>query len=281
MCKKFKLKHLAVATLILSSAAALTVQDANAASRGQIRNIVVEEANRHGGVPVPIALAVAKVESDFQDDVVSNKGARGVMQIMPKTAYDVFGVDKSELWEPRLNVRLGIKFLSQLHAQYGNRWDLALSHYNGGTLKGRGANARPHSYTRKYVDSVFRWASVYDREQTVAALNRKGNQYAAADNNEVVNSRYAYWNDPTPETEKNWRHYLNVANKWLNSDFNRQIPDVQNPENGKSYVPVTDDRPSSKLKDRLMSRSKRFRELMNQDRYKYAPVGTTKSRRFI
>jgi len=88
-----------------------------------------------------------------------------VMQIMPATARGVFGVGKDELWNARLNVQLGIDFLAQLHRQYGGRWDLALSHYNGGTLAGSGADAVAHPYTRKYVKMVLNWRQRY-REQS-------------------------------------------------------------------------------------------------------------------
>jgi hypothetical protein len=140
---------------------------ADAASRSEIKRIVIEEAQR-STVPPALALALAKVESDFQEKVRSHKGARGVMQIMPKTARDEFGVAADELWDPRLNVQLGIDFLEQLHEMYGGRWELALSHYNGGTLKGGpGPNARPHGYTRKYVANVMRWWKRYAEQQDV------------------------------------------------------------------------------------------------------------------
>jgi hypothetical protein len=135
-------------------------------NRGDIRRMVVEEA-LNSRVPPSLAMAVAKVESDFQARVLSTAGARGVMQIMPKTAQDEFGVDADELWEPQLNIQLGIDFLESLIDRYGGRWDLALSHYNGGTLNGTGANAQPHGYTRKYVEAVLRWQKRYSEQARV------------------------------------------------------------------------------------------------------------------
>ena len=129
-------------------------------SRHDIKIMVVDEA-QNSIVPPEIALAVAKVESNFNPSALSSAGARGVMQIMPRTARDVFGVRKAELWDARLNIQLGIDYLAQLYDQYGGRWDLALSHYNGGTLRGKGKYAKPHSYTRKYVKSVMSWRQKY------------------------------------------------------------------------------------------------------------------------
>jgi Transglycosylase SLT domain len=93
---------------------------------------------------------------------VSPAGAKGVMQIMPKTARDVFGVREDELLNARLNIQLGIDYLEQLYDQYGKRWDLALSHYNGGTLAGGpGSRAVPHTFTRKYIADVQRWQRIF------------------------------------------------------------------------------------------------------------------------
>ncbi|MGE4063092.1 MAG: lytic transglycosylase domain-containing protein [Rhodospirillaceae bacterium] len=127
-----------------------------------VQRMVIEEAMK-SRVPPALALAVARVESNFEPRAQSPVGAMGVMQIMPKTARDVFGVPESQLFNARLNIRLGITFLEQLYNQYGQRWDLALSHYNGGTLAGgTGATAVPHSYTRKYVADVQRWQRYYE-----------------------------------------------------------------------------------------------------------------------
>jgi hypothetical protein len=155
------------ALIIGFSAVALGAVDADAATRTEVKRMVIEEA-RNSIVPPSLALAVAKVESDFQDRVRSHKGAQGVMQIMPATAHGEFGVNAEELWKPRLNIQLGIDYLERLHAQYGGSWELALSHYNGGTLRGgTGANAKPHGYTRKYVANVMRWWQRYEDQANV------------------------------------------------------------------------------------------------------------------
>ena len=150
-------------------------------SRNTIKMMVVDEA-RNSIVPPELALAVAKVESDFNPRALSSAGARGGMQIMPKTAKDVFGVEKTELWDARLNIQLGIDYLAQLYQQYGHRWSLALSHYNGGTLKGRGRFAKPHFYTRKYVSSVMNWSERYADQALVWQVGARSKQVAALDN---------------------------------------------------------------------------------------------------
>ena len=137
-----------------------------ALTRVEVKRLVVETA-LDKNVPPSLALAVAKIESNFDTRALSPAGARGVMQIMPKTAKDEFGVDEDDLWDARTNVRLGVRFLKELHHMYGERWELALSHYNGGSLNRSGANARPHAYTRRYVDSVLKWQKVYNEQNVV------------------------------------------------------------------------------------------------------------------
>ena len=156
----FSIAIMLLCALIVSSS------QAKSFSRNDIKKLVLEEA-MNSIVPPELALAVAKVESDFNPNALSSAGARGVMQIMPRTGREEFGIVEDELWDARLNIQLGIDYLAQLYRQYGKRWDLALSHYNGGTLRGRGRNARPHSYTRQYVRSVKRWRQRYENQATV------------------------------------------------------------------------------------------------------------------
>lgn len=131
---------------------------ASAATQTDIQRALVVEANQNQ-VPVSLALAVAKVESGFNAGALSPKGARGVMQIMPTTALGEFGVEADRLWDAGLNVRLGVQYLKRLHETYGGRWDLALSHYNGGTVKGDS----PTSYTVEYVLAVQAWQAYYEQ----------------------------------------------------------------------------------------------------------------------
>ncbi|MEG3619697.1 lytic transglycosylase domain-containing protein [Magnetovibrio sp. PR-2] len=142
------------------------IAPAFALTRVEVKRLVVETA-LDKNVPPSLALAVAKVESDFNAHALSPAGARGVMQIMPKTAQDEFGVAEDDLWDAQTNVRLGVRFLKELHHMYGERWELALSHYNGGSLNRSGADAHPHAYTRRYVKSVMKWQQVYTEQNAV------------------------------------------------------------------------------------------------------------------
>ncbi len=134
----------------------INVPDANARyrpSRSEVMTMVAAEA-RQMGFPASLALAVAHTESNFNSRAKSNKGARGVMQIMPRTARGEYGVKPHQLWNPRLNIRIGIHFLGRLIERYGGRIDIALSHYNGGSAVGRPGRASVIPATRPYVKRV-------------------------------------------------------------------------------------------------------------------------------
>jgi hypothetical protein len=168
-----KLRSLFMIALALL-AIAVTMQPAQAVpSRDEILRMVVQEAMRSRTVPPALALAVAQAESNFDADANSSAGARGVMQIMPRTGRDVFDVDPDALWEPRLNIQLGIKFLERLIERYDGHWDLALSHYNGGSRVGKMPGARVIPATQAYVDKVLRLYRRYERDATVAELTRE------------------------------------------------------------------------------------------------------------
>lgn len=128
--------------------------------RGGVKWLVVREA-RDLGVAPSLALAVAHAESNFNPRARSHKGARGVMQIMPATAWGEYGISAEMLWDARTNVRLGLHFLNRLIRQYRGRTDLALSYYNGGSRVGQLPHARVLPATRRYVDRVHQLEAMY------------------------------------------------------------------------------------------------------------------------
>ena len=138
------------------------------AENHKIKLMIREEA-RNLNVPPALALAVAKVESDFRPHAVSSAGARGIMQVMPQTAEKTLGVPSSSLWKPRQNIRAGLRYLNQLYNLYDNQWDLALSHYNGGSLRKINGRYRPHSYTAGYLNKVKKWRRKFRESEIMDA----------------------------------------------------------------------------------------------------------------
>ena len=123
-------------------------------TKKKIIQTIISESQKSKFVRPEIALAVAEVESGFRPDPISPKGAIGVMQIMPLTAKSVFNVPRYKLFDPEINIRLGVKFLDQLIAQYHGEIHYALSHYNGGSRVGSFPNSRIIPATRSYVQKV-------------------------------------------------------------------------------------------------------------------------------
>jgi soluble lytic murein transglycosylase-like protein len=82
--------------------------------------------------------AVMAAESGFNPGAISPKGAIGLMQLMPATAerYGLQG-DKNKtveqkLTDPAINIRLGARYLRDLHRMFPNQQQLVLASYNAG-----------------------------------------------------------------------------------------------------------------------------------------------------
>ena len=144
--------------LVLTIIMILSASFANAKNynRPYIKMLLIENARLSEYVTPALAIAVAKVESDLRSDVVSNKGAIGVMQIMPRTGLLEFGVKRKDLFNPIINIKIGVKFLDQLIKKYKGNIGVALSHYNGGSAVGIWPNVKIIPATYPYVVKVLK-----------------------------------------------------------------------------------------------------------------------------
>ena len=133
-------------------------------SVGEIKRLVFRIAG-DVGVPKSLALALAHAESNFDPDAESHKGARGVMQIMPATALGEYSISATQLWDPSINIAIGLHYLRRLINRYNGRTDLALSFYNGGSAVDRLGRHRPRviPYTRAYVQKVLNLQRQYQQ----------------------------------------------------------------------------------------------------------------------
>src|SRR5271157_174992 len=117
-----------------------------------------------------LVLAVMKIESNFKQDAVSSKGARGLLQIKPSLGRgiaDTLGVTWSGdriLHEPEKNIKFGVYHLSQLIENFETlQW--ALYAYNSGSTKARELSAQ-----HKQPGIRFAKAVLSEYEKTVTAL---------------------------------------------------------------------------------------------------------------
>lgn len=128
-------------------------------TKEELAEVIYEEANRYNYDPKFI-LALIAIESSFQNWSVSEQGAKGLMQIMPYVAESLaqeLGIEWSgdrTLFNPYLNIRIGIHYLSQLILDF-NDIGVALTAYNYGPTYVKGLVERkeriPHNYYRKFL----------------------------------------------------------------------------------------------------------------------------------
>jgi soluble lytic murein transglycosylase-like protein len=121
--------------------------------RARIYDDLIVEHARRNGVRQSLVRAVVQVESAFNPLAYSNKGAMGLMQLMPATARQ-FGVRNA--FDPEQNVRAGVAYLRQLLDRYGDNEELALAAYNAGpgAVDTHGQRVPPYRETKDYVSKV-------------------------------------------------------------------------------------------------------------------------------
>ncbi len=116
--------------------------------RSRYDTIIERHARRFRIDPVLIR-AVIQVESDFNPNRVSRKGARGLMQLIPGTAKR-YGVNN--VFDPEENISAGVNYLRDLLEMFPNNLPRALAAYNAGenaVLRHRGIP--PYQETETYV----------------------------------------------------------------------------------------------------------------------------------
>ena len=106
---------------------------------------------------------MAQVESGFNPNAISPKGACGVMQLMPETAA-IYGVMRKDLFNPDVNIRVGLTYLSEMLKVFKSR-NLALAAYNCGPQRVIDAGYRIPQIpeTIEYVKRVTRAIKFYKK----------------------------------------------------------------------------------------------------------------------
>lgn len=138
----------------------------------------VEKYSEEYQVDKYLIYAIIKAESNFSEEAISSKGAKGLMQLMQTTAEEIASkinieVTEENILNPDININLGTKYISILIQKYGNI-GLSLSAYNAGsgnvdkwiangTLKNDGSDIEnvPYTETNNYVRKILRDYEIY------------------------------------------------------------------------------------------------------------------------
>jgi hypothetical protein len=161
----------------------------------EVDNYIVESGKRNSVDPL-LLYSIMHQESSFKTRAMSNKGARGLMQLMPFTASR-FGV--TNIWDPKQNIEGGARYMRFLLNLFSGDVQLALAGYNAGegAVMKFGYQVPPYAETREYVRRIGNRYSLIRDPQAVAQAS----------------TLPAQQNDPTP---------LNVYER---SVFMMRLPD--------------------------------------------------------
>lgn len=148
-----------------------------------------EKASTTYKVDKQLLIAVAKTESNFDAKATSGVGAKGIMQLMDRTAKSL-GVKDS--YDAEQNIMGGAKYLSQLLKQYNGDTDKALASYNGGS--GNVAKYGKERY-KKYYEKVYANKKALFGDDPLAeaekAMRKKADEI-------VKESDKEYWGEEEP-----------------------------------------------------------------------------------
>jgi soluble lytic murein transglycosylase len=135
---------------------------------------------------------IMRRESAFDAQISSTANARGLMQILPRTAKEVarkLGIKShktSDLLVPEKNARLGAAYLSQMLKKFKGNYAKATASYNAGPhriprwtpkhpiVAPRWIESIPFDETRKYVRAVLGYTTIYDYKLNHGSKHKQG-----------------------------------------------------------------------------------------------------------
>jgi soluble lytic murein transglycosylase-like protein len=123
----------------------------------------IHEAARKFGLDVSLIKAVIAAESAVRADALSNKNAKGLMQLIDSTAADM-GVQN--VWDPRENIMGGSRYLKMMLDRHQGDVTLALASYNAGPgAVDRFSGVPPYRETQTYIERVLNYREYFTAEE--------------------------------------------------------------------------------------------------------------------
>jgi soluble lytic murein transglycosylase-like protein len=125
--------------------------------------LILAKAREHN-IEFALIKAIVHVESSFNPYARSNRGARGLMQLLPETAKRHGILD---IYDPAQNIEAGIRHLKYLKTLFGSQNHLVLAAYNAGeNAVLRHGGIPPYTETQLYVRKVLLMKRQYGTQKT-------------------------------------------------------------------------------------------------------------------
>ena len=122
---------------------------------------IIQTAN-HYQIDPALIKAIIMAESGYNTMAVSNRGAKGLMQLMPETAQSL-GVE--DIFNPHQNITGGVQYFKQMVNRFNGDLKLALAAYNAGSRNVRNYNGvPPFKATHSYIKKVFMYYQLYKNQ---------------------------------------------------------------------------------------------------------------------
>lgn len=132
--------------------------------------------------------AVIQAESAYDPHALSTKGAMGLMQLMPETAWSL---NVANPYDPKQNIAGGVRHLRYLLDRFGGNLELALAAYNAGeTRVSRESRVPRINETQQYVRKVIRFYQGFSRD------GGRNDRLYAADAQSLVTRRFIHYLSP-------------------------------------------------------------------------------------
>jgi Rod binding domain-containing protein len=139
------------------------VQGKTLSDRLQQYETYINEASSKFGLDRSLIKAVIAAESAARADALSNKNAKGLMQLIDSTAVEV-GV--RNVWDPKENIHGGSKYLKKMLDLHDGDVSLALAAYNAGPgTVNRYNGIPPFPETKAYIERVFRYQRNFTEQE--------------------------------------------------------------------------------------------------------------------
>ncbi len=121
---------------------------------------IIKQASKRFKIDPSLIRAVIKAESDFDENAVSQKGAQGLMQLMPGTANDM---DVDNPFNPEENIFGGTRYLGLMMKRFKKNIKLALAAYNAGPEKVEEYKGiPPFKETKNFIRRVLKYYKHYN-----------------------------------------------------------------------------------------------------------------------